>query len=179
MTNSHIVALSHATRVGALVLVALAARAGPLAAQQPTAIATYRAPAIALVQPSGGGTVAQDRPAVVFRFLPGEPTDPLDVRSFTVAVDGADRTPLFQVSATEAWGPLAVPASESERAAIALGAHQLTARICSTRGVCASVAAMVTVVPRPGTAAIDERAPSGKARLFDAVLSVARKLLTP
>lgn len=146
---------------------------------QTVAIAAYRAPVIALVQPAGGGTVAQDRPAVVFRFLPGEPTDPLDVRSFVVAVDGADRTSLFQVSATEAWGPLSATSAEGDRGEIALGAHQLSARICSTRGVCASVAAMVTVVPALGTTAIQESTPSRKARLLDAVLSVARKLITP
>lgn len=148
-------------------------------AQPPAAITAYRAPVIALVQPAGGGTVAQDRPAVVFRFLPGEPIDPLDVRSFAVAVDGADRTPLFQVSATEAWGPLAATGADGERSPLGLGAHQLSARICSTRGVCASVDATVTVVPAVGGNAAGEATASRKARLLDAVLSVARKLLHP
>lgn len=166
-----------APEVGVLVLLLFAFGAGPLSAQQPAGISTYRAPAIALVQPAGVGTVAQDRPAVVFRFLPGEAGDPLDVRSFAVAVDGADRTPLFQLSATEAWGPLAATGAEGERSDITLGAHQLSARICSTRGVCASVVTTVTVVPAPGTSAGAATVASRKARLFDALLTVARKLL--
>lgn len=168
-----------APAIAALTCLALAFGATAIAAQPPAAITAYRAPVIALVQPGGGGTVAQDRPTVVFRFLPGEAGDPLDVRSFAVAVDGADRTPLFQLSATEAWGPLAATAAEGDRSDIALGAHQLAARICSARGVCASVATTVTVVPAPGTSAGAATGASRRARLFEALLAATRRLVLP
>ena len=58
-------------------------------------------PAIALVRPSGSGTVPLDPPAVAFCFARGEPGDPLDARSFSIAVGGRDRT--------AARGPIAEP----------------------------------------------------------------------
>jgi hypothetical protein len=104
----------------------------------------YRLPALALVQPAAGGNVPSDKPVVVFRFAPGEPNDPIDVRSFAVGVDGHDRTHLFQVNGGEAWGPLAPPDAES---ALEPGSHEIAARICSSRGACADVSATVLVVP--------------------------------
>ena len=140
----------------------------------PAAIAAYRAPVIALVQPAGGGTVPQDKPVVVFRFAQGEATDPLDARSFAVSVDGEDRTALFQVAAAEAWGPLADGAH-----ALAAGAHQVTARICSARGACAAVSATVTIVPPQQAGASTAASGSRRERLIDLVLQAARRLLTP
>jgi hypothetical protein len=149
-----------------------------LPAAPPVAILAYRAPALALVQPQGGGIVPADRPAVVFRFALGEPDDPLDTRSFTVAVDGHDRTALFQLAATQAWGPLA-PANENG-GALAAGAHQLTARICSARGACAVVSATVTAVTDAAvapTTGAPNAMPSKKSRILDLLLSGAKRLI--
>ena len=167
-----------------------AVRAYPLEAQQPAApqqpqlpattsavIAPYRAPVLALVQPATG-TVTQDKPVVVFRFAQGEPSDPIDLASFAVSVDGEDRTALFQVAGGDAWGPLDPPGDGD----LTVGAHQVVARICSTRGACASAASAVIVMPplvQPaGEAAPDEKK-SRKRKVLDAVLSVGRKLLVP
>jgi hypothetical protein len=175
----------------------LALAATPLSAQQPvptppgppvapTAIVTpYRAPVIALVQPAmppeGSGAVPLDRPAVVFRFVAGEPDDPLDVRSLVVAVDGADRTALFQTTAAQAWGALASDA-QLARGELQAGPHRVVARICSTRRVCASAEAQVLVVPGIATAGAPTHDTAGQStsrRLLGAVLSATRKLLLP
>ena len=154
-----------------------------LAAQQPTppsssspVLAPYRAPAIALVQPAAGGTLPHDRPVLVFRFAAGEPNDPLDTRSFAVAVDGEDRTALFQATSSEAWGPLASPSGS----AVTPGAHQITARICSSRGPCGETSVLVTVVPAAAASdAARKEDKRGKDRVIQAVLSVLKQLLAP
>lgn len=172
---------------GRALATALAASAMPLAAQQPapspsqpTVLPPYRAPTIALVQPQNGGAVPQDKPVVVFRFAAGEPADPIDARSFRVAVDGEDRTALFQVSAGEAWGPLAMASAGRPDDAVAAGAHTLAARVCSSRGACASTTATVTALPAAAVAT-PAPAPSAKrrARVIDVLLSAVRKLLMP
>jgi hypothetical protein len=144
------------------------------------AILAYRTPALALAQPPGGGTVPADRPSVVFRFALGEPDDPLDTRSFLVAVDGHDRTALFQLSGSQAWGPL-VPPSENG-GVLTPGAHQLTARICSSRGACATVSATVTAVTDQTLSAATAAAPnatptSRKTQLLNLLLSGAKRLI--
>ena len=159
----------------------------PLVAQQPAQtppLAPYRAPAIALVQPPGGGIVPQDKPVVVFRFAAGEPSDPLDVATFRVAVDGTDQSARFQVAASEAWGPIGTPNSSGSAAvhdAILPGAHQILARICSSRGACAEASAMLTVIPIASPA--QTRPPEGKRtrkeRVTDALLTAVKKLLPP
>jgi hypothetical protein len=150
-------------------------------------LAPYRAPLIALVQPApasaGGstaaGSVPRDRPVVVFRFAAGEPDDPLDVRSFVVAVDGADRTALFQTTVAQAWGSLA---SDEQRARgeLAVGAHRVVARICSTRGACGVADAQVVVVP----ALVDVALPTGAKRsrlrrALGALGDATRQILLP
>lgn len=154
----------------------------PLQAQQPSppgappgsapvttpAIAAYRVPLIALVQPLPGGTVAQDRPALVFRFAQGEPDDPIDVASFAVAVDGEDRTKGFQVTGAQAWGPLG--------AAPPVGLHEVTARVCSSRGACATAQGSVAVLPVPTAAATTT---STKKKVLGAVLDFGKRLLLP
>ena len=150
-------------------------------------MAPYRAPAIALVQPGDGGTVHQDRPVIVLRFAPGEPGDLLDVGSLVIAVDGVDRTALFQSSVGEAWGPLATATSTTVDSALALGPHPVTARICSVRGACATVHATVNVLPshlRKSGDATDAAtglhpARSRTQRLRDAALEALRRLLMP
>ena len=154
----------------------------PLQAQQPTppgappgstpvatpAIAAYRAPQIALVQPRPGGTVAQDRPALVFRFAQGEPDDPIDIASFAVSVDGEDRTKGFQVTAAQAWGPLGDTPP--------VGLHEVTARVCSTRGACATAQGSVAVLPAPTSGATPT---SKKRKALGALLDFGKRLLLP
>lgn len=158
---------------------------GALTAQQPTpppnslpVLGPYRAPALALVQPTAGGSVPQDRPVVVFRFAPGEPNDPVDARSFAVTVDGENRSSLFQISPSEAWGPLA-PSRADGAPAISIGAHHIAARICSTRGACTEVITTVTVAPPATSATSIDSAADRKRSLVDLILTAARKLLNP
>lgn len=155
-------------------------------------LSPYRAPQIALVQPPGNspgsiGTVPLDRPVVVFRFAAGEPDDPLDLGSFAVAVDGIARTTLFQVTATDAWGPLA-DAAAIQRGQLAAGPHRVTARICSSRGACATSDLQVIAAPLPGFAApapavatpvIDSLPQTTKQRVLRSLWGITRKLLTP
>lgn len=166
----------------------------PLVAQQPVPesapIAPYRPPRIALVQPGADATLPQDRPVVVFRFMPGEPEDPIDASSFRVLVDGVDRTQRFQIAAGEAWGPLGDGAvartaevlSERDTAhAIAVGRHHLSARICSSRGACATVEHSITVVPphAASSAADSTQRSSRRARVIDALLDGLKRILNP
>ncbi|HEY2854902.1 MAG TPA: hypothetical protein VGJ18_18740 [Gemmatimonadaceae bacterium] len=44
----------------------------------------------------------------MFRFATGDSSDPIDTHSFAVAVDGKDRTALFQEAGDVAFGPLAL-----------------------------------------------------------------------
>lgn len=154
----------------AISLVLGTANAADVQAQVPA----YRPPALALVQPAAGGSVPQDRPVVVFRFAPGEPNDPIDLRSFTVTVDGEDRTDLFQVTAAEAWGPLttstgATPTTEE-------GSHHIAARICSSRGACSEMSATVAITGMPTSR---DRQTARKRAVVDALVELARKLLKP
>jgi hypothetical protein len=152
------------------------------------AISAYRLPTIALVQPWGAASLPSDRPVVVFRFVPGEPNDPIDLASFSVTVDGRDRSRAFQITAGEAWGSLAGdPAMGSD--SLALGTHQMSARVCSARGACGVLVTSLTVVPSQlqsqpahpaaeGTAA-DTSASSRRRRVIDVILAALRKLLSP
>lgn len=170
-------------------LLALPLAGAALRAQQPVSppaaasapLAAYRAPVIALVQPVDGGTLYADRPVIVFRFAAGEASDPIDVGSFAVLVDGVDRGALFQRTAGEAWGLIA-PVSGADSPAP--GTHRVSARVCSSRGACTAVQATVNVLPALIPAASDPAAPvrarqSRKQRLLDAALGAARRLLVP
>ena len=178
--------LRHAPTSLALIAATLT-RVAPLGAQQavpPTPapqIAPYKLPTIALVQPPSGGTVPQDKPVVVFRFAQGEPADPIDVRSFTVMVDGEDRTRLFQLALLaaaapalpggEAWGPL-------DDRTVAEGSHEVSARICSSRGACGVASAAVLVADgSKGSNAGNE--PPKRQRVLRALLDATRRLLLP
>ena len=143
-------------------------------------LAPYRAPAIALVEPLDGGVVYQARPVIVLRFAMGEATDPIDASSFSIDVDGTDRTKLFQTSASEAWGPLA-PTSASEPP-LGGGPHHISARICSSRGACSTTQATVSTIPATASPATNAAPPAGRSlhqRLLDAALNAARRILNP
>lgn len=122
-------------------------------------IAGFHAPAIALASPMDGSVVPQDRPVAVFRFNAAEPTDPVDALSFAVAVDGQDRTALFQLVGTEAWGQLTPQGHD-----LSVGPHDVWARICSQRGICsvarATVQATTSATP-PGVAGLSPAASRG------------------
>lgn len=156
-------------------LAVIAADAAALVAQQ-SELPPYRAPALVLAQPPAGIGLPQDRPVVVLRFSQGEPNDPIDVGSFAIAVDGQDRTRQFQVTATEAWGPLGPDAGASP---IEAGAHQLAARICSSRGACTELATTVSVVPPAVGGAEGDPGDSRRRRLLAALLDAVRKILVP
>jgi len=98
----------------------------------------FHAPAIALASPMEGNVVPQDRPVAVFRFNAAEATDPIDALSFAVTVDGQDKTGFFQLVGTEAWGQLTAPGHD-----LAVGPHDVWARICSQRGICSVARATV------------------------------------
>ena len=144
------------------------------------ALAAYHPPVIALVQPPNGGTVSQDRAALVFRFAQGEPDDPLDVTSFAVSVDGEDRTKEFQLAVSaaghQAWGTLG-GADDSGQPSV--GTHQVTARICSSRGACAVAQGSVVVLPALVAPAPDEagKATSRKRKFLGALLDLGKKVL--
>lgn len=168
------------TAAAGLLAVASIARSG--VAQQPAtapaaAGAEYRGPTLTMVQPAPGAAVPVDRPIIVFRFVPGFPADPVDARSFAVVVDGESRSTLFQVTATEAWGPIVSPV-EGGPPAGATGAHRISARICSVRGACSEVAATVNVA-QSATAGVAHTATDRKRSVIDLLLAAARKLLEP
>ena len=172
MTASIVFRRPHRT---AFAMAAIAVCASALHAQQPEP-APYRRPVLMLAQPPAGTGLPQDRPVVVLRFAQGEPNDPIDVGSFAIAVDGHDRTRQFQVTATEAWGPLA---PEADASPIEAGAHQLAARICSARGACIELSATVSVVPPTVGGAADEPADSRRRKVLAALLDALRKILAP
>lgn len=173
-----------------LVAIAATLRAAPASsAQQPGVPVAppppYRTPALILAQPADGGTVPADRPVVVFRFAPGEMTDPIDALSFVVAVDGVNRTERFQITSGEAWGPIDDPSLASATS------HDVRARICSVRGTCSVVRGVVSTTPTDAllrstpriTAAASKAAPIQRARstvrVLDKVLQAATVLSRP
>lgn len=171
----------HGAYLGALLgfLVRAVVPSNLLAQQAPPngqALPTHHPPLLAIAQPAPGASIPQDHAVVIFRFSPGEPDDPLDARSFVVLVDRSDRTSLFQVTAAEAWGPLTPNGTDPP----SLGAHEVSARICSTRGVCNETSGIVNVAPHntaPNPAS--DRPADRKRTLIDLLLAAARKLLTP
>lgn len=144
----------------------------PVLPQAPQPIVGYRSPGIALVQPAAGAVLPPDKAVLIFRFIEGESSDPLDASSFAVSVNGVARSALFQVGASEAWGPL------SDAREIAPGAYQVTARICSTRGACGTTSATVTVASSEAmpTGAAGQSA-SRRQRLIDLLLAGLKRLL--
>ena len=145
------------------------------------ALGAYRPPSLALVQPARGTPVPQDRPVAVFRYSAGEANDPVDPRSFQIAVDGADRTRYFAVTAAEAWGLLG-PADSvgfAPEDLLAIGGHDVSARICSVRGACSTISEQVTVAPGLDTSRAEEVPTERKRRnrLIELLLDAARAVL--
>ena len=106
----------------------------PVQGQLPAALPTYRTPLIIVAAPTEGTTLPEDKPVAVLRFMSVEPLDPIDALSFSVSVDGKDKTGLFRLTQGEAWGPLAEP-----NEILTSGQHEITARICSARGSCGTI----------------------------------------
>jgi len=104
-----------------------------------------------------------------------EPTDPIDALSFSVAVDGKDKTSLFQATPGEAWGPLADPSE-----ILSAGQHELTARICTSHGECGTAKTTVTVVAAASglqvSAAKAAETKQKRTKILDAVVQAVRVL---
>ena len=128
-------------------------------------------PRLALVHPAPGVSIPGDNATVIFQYGSTH-TDPLDFRSFTVAVDGVDRTSHFRVTANAAWGTIV------GGDVVGLRAHDVRARICSIRGVCTSVNAIVPVVGSTD-AAKRSLSKDRRGKIIDVVLEMTRRLLKP
>lgn len=160
--------------ISALLISARTAALAQQPVQGPPPLAAYRPPSLALIQPAGGGSLPQDRPVIMFRFSAGDSTDPIEARSFAIAIDGKDRTALFQLARDEVWGPL-VPAEDTP--SLAPGAHVFSARICSIRGACGDISGSVLVAATP---AMQSKAAADRKRtLLDLLLAAAKRLLSP
>ena len=151
--------------------------AGQTPASPAPPLQTFRPPVIVLAEPASDATVPQDRPIVMFRFTAGDSADPIDARSFVVSVDGKDRTPLFEVVADIAFGPLAPPPN-NDQVAIEVGSHSFAARICSLRGSCGEVAGTV-MVSSPVVLAPEQAHASVVQTLLDLLVTLIKRLLTP
>lgn len=164
--------------IGVVICAVLATGDRAARAQQPTqtpaSLGVYRPPSLVLIQPTGGGSVPQDRPVIMFRFAAGDSTDPIEARSFAIAVDGKDRTALFQLARDEAWGPLA---PTEETSSLAPGAHVFSGRICSIRGACGEISGSVLVAAAPVPQG--KTSPDRKRTLIDLLLTAAKRLLSP
>lgn len=162
--------------------------------QQPSA--AYRPPTITLAVPVSGEAIPADRPVIVLKFTAGEVNDSIDSSSLRLSVDGQDRTALLKLGDGEAWGPLsadiATPAKAdtATAAVIAPGVHLVHARLCSVRGVCATLDEPVTVAPSafvlptatnaaPDTSADAKQEASLLWRVIAFLIAAARKLLAP
>lgn len=147
----------------------------PVQGQLPAALPTYRTPLIIVAAPTEGTTLPDDKPVAVLRFMSVEPLDPIDALSFSISVDGKDKTALFRLTHGEAWGPLAEP-----NEILTSGQHEITARICSARGSCGTTKATVTVVAASGIqagVAAAAKTKEKKTKVLDAAVQAARILI--
>ncbi len=148
---------------------------GSAPGQPAIAIPEYRTPLIVVAAPTQGSTLPDDKPVVVLRFMSNEPTDPIDALTFSVMMDGKDKTPLFRLTQGEAWGRLAEPSE-----VLTAGSHDIAARICTAHGECGTTKATVTVVSSSSVAAVANATAAvkakKKAKIFDAALQAARVL---
>ena len=110
----------------------------------------YRTPAVVLAYPERGVPLPADRAVVLFRFALREPGDDIDVTSFKATVDGVDRTSRFRVTSDETWGTLGDSVGGTSGAVetrLTPGPHVVCARVCTVRGACGSVSAVLDVRP--------------------------------
>jgi hypothetical protein len=142
-----------------------------LVAQQATS-AVYEPPTLVLAYPAPGVSVPADNATVIFHYAASDVTDPLDLRRFQVLVDGVDRTAHFRTTADAAWGTIAGGGDKGVRA------HDVRARVCTIRGACVEVGAIVMVTGSDER----EREAVGKKRwgkFIDIALEMLRRLLKP
>lgn len=137
----------------------------------PTMTAGYTPPRLVLAYPAPGVSIPGDNATVVFQYASTD-ADPLDLRSFQVTVDSTDRTSHFRVTASTAWGTIAAGDGTGIRA------HDVRARICSVRGVCANANAIVAVVG-PSAPAKPSLTRERRGKIIDIFLELTRRLLKP
>ena len=143
-----------------------------LVAQQPTSV-VLGTPTLILSYPTPGVSVPGDNATVVFRYATDDAGDPLDLRSFRITVDGVDRTSHFRVTADAAWGSIA------QGVEAGLRAHDVRARVCTTRGVCAELSAVVTVLTASREAKSEGARRARWGRVVDVTLEMLRRLMRP
>jgi hypothetical protein len=143
-----------------------------LVAQQATSV-VHGAPTLVLSYPAPGVSVPGDNATVVFRYAVDDAIDPLDLRSFRITVDGVDRTSHFRVTADAAWGAIAQDVEAGVRA------YDVRACVCTIRGVCAELSAVVTVLSAPRVAKLEGGRKARWARVVDVTLEMLRRLLRP
>ena len=149
-----------ATTAARLALITLALTAcAPTQTPSTLAVPEVPQPTLRMLSPIEGAAVPADRPMVVFRLgmttdgrANETPVDSADATSFRAWVDGVDRTRAFRFTAEEAWGPLFDPAPPStstsgSTSTSPVGAHAVSARLCSSRGICTTTHAVVLVLP--------------------------------
>lgn len=164
---------------GARSLMAQSSPTGARDSMEARVSAPYRLPLLTMAQPLDGGAVYQDRAIITLRYGAGETDDALDIGSLIVTIDDRDETRNFQIAATQAWGSLGAEASRP-----AIGAHRVSARICSIRGACATTRATVVVLPPLAsgmTVPAEDAAGSPKQtrtkRILGAAIDAARRIL--
>lgn len=143
-----------------------------LVAQQPTSV-VLGTPTLILSYPTPGVSVPGDNATVVFRYATDDAGDPLDLRSFRITVDGVDRTSHFRVTADAAWGSIA------QGVEAGLRAHDVRARVCTIRGVCAELSAVVTVLTASREAKSEGARRARWGRVVDVTLEMLRRLMRP
>lgn len=182
-----------------ILFVALTHVSTVLGQQPPAPGAVYHPPIIALAAPANGTSIPADKPVIVLRFAPGEPSDAIDPSSLRLSVDGEDRTAVLQVASGEAWGELARDTTAARAPSVAAGGvtliapgvHLVHVRVCSMRGICATLDSPVTVAPpdvtpppnralSPADSSAQRHAqPSMLRKVLDLVITATRKLLAP
>ena len=133
----------------------------------------HGAPSLVLSHPTPGVSVPGDNATVVFRYAIKDAGDPLDLRTFRITVDGVDWTSHFRVTADAAWGTIAQGAEPGLRA------YEVRARICTIRGLCAELSAVVTVLTAPRVATGNGGRKARWVRVVDVTLEMLRRLMRP
>ena len=128
-------------------------------------------PRLTIVHPLPGVSISGENPALVLRYSSSDTSDPLDLRTLEILVDGRDRTAHFRVTADVAWGTIVDGAT-------GISAHEVEARVCTVRGVCVRLSAIVTV-ESPVVASQPAVNKDRRGKIIDVFLEAARRLLRP